>query len=428
MEVLSPKSGTTPALEPAEGPKRQRDGSVWPAITLALVFLSLSILFWPPLLERMVSLNWRAGDMRPAAYGLHAVFGALALGTALGRKWVSSRFYGIFHSGREFFYAVIAIVLCFGCLGIAGEGVARLLNLPFRPKWAVASLPMTRFDPELGYTYIPNLSVTQEFGSQRREIPMYFDDLGRRIREPGDRANPSAPTALFVGCSYTFGHGVMYDESFVGRLALMPDIPLQMVDFGVQGQGTDQALLMLKRQFKKFNTKVVVYTFIPPYIRHNGLYDTRVTSPRDKVYGTKPLFALRPDGSLYLAKSPVEIKDYSYSHVWAAFQILKARWGPVDSFRLTRALVKEMKQFAESNGAKFVVVDWYKGSEYERGEYSAGMPWGPDLQQNVIRIGPNPVPGWSDWTIAGDWHPDPRQHRYVAELLAQRFKSILTTN
>jgi hypothetical protein len=376
----------------------------------------------------MVSLDWRLGDMRPVAYALQVVLGALALGTVLGRKWVSSRFHRIFPSGRELVYAVIAIVLCLGCLGIAGEGLGRLLNLPFRPKWIVGSQPMSRFDPELEYTYIPNLSVTQAFGSQHRKVPMYFDDLGRRIREPGDRANPSAPTALFVGCSYTFGHGVTYDESFVGQLALMPDIPLQMANFGVQGQGTDQALLMLKRQFKKFNTKVVVYTFIPPYIRHNGIYDPRVENPRNAFLGTKPLFALRPDGSLYLAKKPVEFKDYSYSHLWAVFQVLKARWGPLDSFRLTRALVKEMKRFTESNGAKFVLVNWYKGSDYERGEYSAGMPWGPDLEQNIVRVGKNPVPGWSDWVIPGDYHPDPRQHRYVAGLLAQKLKSIIAAN
>jgi hypothetical protein len=198
------------------------------------------------------------------------------------------------------------VLLSLGLSLIVAEGLMRLLHVQFHAKWPSVEHGLARFDPELGWSYHPSRSVTQEFGEEHRNVPMYFDDRGRRVRKPGDRANRSAPTVLFTGDSFLFGHGVTYDESFVGRLASLPDFPWQVVNCGVQGYGTDQSLLLLKRQFNNFETKVVVYTFIPDHVYRNEYYDRRILNPRSLFVGTKPLFALKPDGSLYLAKTPVK--------------------------------------------------------------------------------------------------------------------------
>jgi hypothetical protein len=113
---------------------------------------------------------------------------------------------------------------------------------------------LMQFDPVLGWAYIPNQTVVHEIGTAKQKVPIYFDTLGLRVRAPGVRYDPEAPTALFVGCSYTFGHGVPYEESFIGRLAATPGFPYQVVNLGVQGYGTDQSWLMLKRYLKSFNT------------------------------------------------------------------------------------------------------------------------------------------------------------------------------
>jgi hypothetical protein len=127
------------------------------------------------------------------------------------------------------------------------------------------------------------------------------------------------------------------------------------------------------------------------------------------------MFALRRDGSLYVAKSPIELKDLSYSHLWAAVEVFELRRGPAPSVGLTRALIKEMRDFAESNGAKFVVVDW---------DYDGEFPWG--LAVDVIRLSVSPPAGWDDWIIPGETHPDPRAHVYVSELIAKEVKRIMT--
>jgi hypothetical protein len=387
----------------------------WPPIFLAFVFFGVTLLASPHFVERIVSLDRRHGDMRPLVYGFQTAMGALTLGIIVGRKTVNYWFHRMFPTTKELLVAAVMVIVSIVLSLATAEGIARVFHVPFQPQYKPSETALARFDSELGWSYIPKQSVTQEVGPDRRMVPMYFDDLGCRVQKPGDRANRSAPTALFVGDSYTFGHGVTYEESFVGRLASMRDFPLRVVNLGVQAYGTDQSLLLLKRQFKKFNTKVVVYTFTSMQIGRNELYDRRIQQPHGLFVGTKPTFALRPDGSLYLAKNALEFKDYSYSHLWAIFQIFELRYGPKPSVRLTRALIKEMRDFAESHGAKFVVLDWYDDPDF---------PWGLDV--DVIRITSNAPPEFDGWTIPGDAHPDARAHFYVSEVVAKKLKDVMS--
>jgi hypothetical protein len=390
----------------------------WPAVALALVLLGLGALISPHFIEKLVALHRWRHDERLVAYSCQAVLGILALATLFKRKSVNSRFHKIFPTSREFSIAVLTVALSLAFSLIVAEGAARLLHFPFSAKWVPSETPLARFDSELGWSYIPNQTVTQEFGTDHRKITMYFDDLGCRVKKPEntqaqnahtdkDHPDRTAPTALLVGDSLTFGHGVTYEESFAGRLAARSDFPFHVVNLGVQAYGTDQTLLLLKRQFKKFNTRLVVYTFSENQIARNEVSDRRIQFPDVMFVGTKPMFALKPDGSLSLVKRPLEFKDVSYSHLWAAFLVFEARRGPPPSIDLTRAIIKEMKDFSEANGARFIVVDWDGEDDF---------PWGLDL--DLIRVRGNPPAGLDDWIIPGETHPDPRAHRYVADLIA----------
>jgi len=385
----------------------------WPAAVLAVTLCILAFLASPHFVEKFFLLNRRHGNMRPLVYGFQALLGALALAIVFKAKRVNSWSHKTFPTKKDLAAAAAMVFVSLGLSVLAAEGLARLLHVPFRVKYAPSETALARFDPELGWSYIPNQSVTQEFGTDHRKVPMYFDDLGCRVRRPGDRADRSAPSALFIGGSYPFGHGVTYDESFVGRLASMKDFPLQVVNLGVQAYGTDQSLLLLKRQFGKFNTKLVVYTFTSGEVTRNEIYDRRVQQPYGLFVGTKPTFTLRADGSVYLARPAVDFKHYSYWHLWAMYQMFELKYGPKPDIRLTRALIKAMKDFSESHGAKFVVLDWYDDQ---------GFPWG--LNVDVIRVTSNAPPGFDDWTIPGEAHPNARAHLYVAELLDKELKGL----
>lgn len=395
-----------------------------PGILLSAFLLGLTLLVWPVFLGRLVSLNWRAGDMRPTAYTLQIIVGSMAAVAALARRKIDFLFAKSFPTGKSLLFAAIAfltsVVLALG----AAELALRAVDLPFRASKSRAETPLAQFDPELGWSYIPSRTVIQEFGLQHRKVAMHFDDLGCRVGSPEERHNPVAPTVLLVGDSYTFGHGVPYEESFAGRLAAMPDFPFQVVNLGVQAYGTDQALLILKRHFKKFRTKVVVYTFVDVHILRNATYDRRWINPHARFLGTKPQFDLKRDGTLFLSKRPVRYDDMSYSRLWALVGVVLTRSGQKPSLNLTRALVREMKNYVESNGAAFYVLNWDQGIYWDPPPTLANaQALFQGMNLNLIDTTVNAPQGWKTWIIPGNGHADARAHLHASQLIAQAIKS-----
>jgi hypothetical protein len=223
---------------------------------------------------------------------------------------------------------------------------------------------------------------------------------------------------IFVGCSFTMGHGLLYEETVAGVLEAVPDFPLQIVNLGVQGYGTDQALLILKRYLRKFNTKVVVYGFICAHLGRNANYDRRHIHPRARYLGTKPLFALRSDGTLYLTKVARRYEELNYSpRLWSAAQIVMTQYGPKPTPDLTQALVQEMKDYASSDRATFIVLDW--GGGCINNDHFRGM----DL--NLVNLDDDKAPpGWRTWKVPGDGHPGEEANRYVARRLLDELKRL----
>jgi hypothetical protein len=92
-------------------------------------------------------------------------------------------------------------------------------------------------------------------------------------------------------------------------------------------------------------------------------------------------------------------------------------FGPIHELDLTRALVKEMRDYVESKGAEFILLNW------GRNPNCGDCPF-DDLDLNTVdTAGREPV-GWETWYIPGDGHPDARAHAYVAELLYNEFENL----
>jgi hypothetical protein len=312
----------------------------------------------------------------------------------------------MFPSRKHFFFALVAATMSLAVTLAALESACRLLDLPVRFRMARAEHVTAKFDSELGWAYLPNSSVVSSFGSDRRMIPSHFDELGTRVRAPGLKHDPGAPTVLLVGDSFTMGHGVVFEETFAGRLQARPDFPYQVV----------------KRHFKRFNTKVVVYTFIEDHIARNSNYDRRVLQVGANVAGTKPLFGLGPNGTLYLRKVPYRFADYPTTpHLWSYLEIAWNRLGPRPSISLTLALVQEMRRFTEANGAVFLLVYW-------SGQGAKPTPRAllfDSMGLEILDTGADAPADWRNWIIPGDGHPDSRAHARVAQLLYQRLKEGL---
>jgi len=384
------------------------------ATILSGVLLLVCVLVWPGFLERRLSLEWRLGNIRPALHVLQAVLAGAALLTGLFRRSIGARFALLFPSPRAFVLVLLAST--FGLVAALGalEMACRLLDLPGRFRVPPPGDVAATFDDELGWAYLPNHAVTSSFGSDERKITSYFDGIGARVRGPDAKHDRRAPTVLLVGGSFTMGHGVAFDDTFAGRLERMPGFPYQVVDLGVQGFGTDQSLLMLERNFKRFDTKVVVYTFIEDHIVRNSNFDRRVLQMNANTPGTKPLFGLDPDGTLHLRKTPYRLTEHpDVPRLWRYLEIAWNRVGPRPSVPLTVALVKEMRRFTEANGAAFLLVYW-RGQEARP---TPRMSLFDSLGLEMLDTGVDAPAGWPSWTLAGDPHPDARAHARVAALL-----------
>ena len=385
-------------------------------VLLAALLLALAIFTWPHVLVRFVPLQWQIGNVSGYA-------GLLSLGLALGalvswlaRRRISSRLRRSFPSRRHALYAALSLVLALAVFLGLSEIALRLFQVPFRVGWTPAEYRISRFDPALGWSYLPNLSTVQRFGSQGRQVAIYTSAAAYRVAAPRASADAAAPTLIFAGCSYTFGHGLPYEETFPGRVASLPGNPLQVINLGVQGYGTDQSLLSLKEMMPKLNAKVVVYTFLLDHVKRNDNADRRFIFPKARFPGTKPRYELASDGSLRETSRPRRYEEMRDCHLCDLVELAWNHWGPAPNVPLTQALVKAMKEYVESRGAIFVLALWTNPHSIPTDQLMETLF--PGLHANVVDVGHGAPPAFPQWMIPGETHPDARAHAYVASRIA----------
>jgi hypothetical protein len=219
------------------------------------------------------------------------------------------------------------------------------------------------------------------------------------------------------------GHGVAYEDTFIGRLADKPQNPYQLVNLGVQAYGTDQSLLMLRRYVDRFDVRAVVYVFIANHVMRNAVADYRLIAPRARFSGTKPRFVVGVDGMPHLADNPRLYDSFDYSRVWALLQLLWLHRGPTQSMELTMALVDEMQHTAESQRAQFILIHWDQWDRGRRAWKGEASPFRGRVG-NLVETARDAPSGWEFWTIAGDDHPDERAHAHVARLLEAELRRL----
>jgi len=310
---------------------------------------------------------------------------------------------------------LILNLVIFLLVSILVEGIFRIVGIPYKVTYIPDENSFARFDSEIGWSYIPNKSSTH---NKEYEIkPVYFDENGIRVASPDFELNYSKPSILFIGGSYTMGHGLTYEESFVGKLDMSKGMPYQVVNLGVQGYGSDQTLIALKKYLTKFNTEIVVYTFIEDHIFRNGNYDRRMLVPTARFLGTKPQFSLNSNMELYLAKQPLLYKNYVQSYL---IDFLKIRIGtllgdfPPYPEELTKAIIQEMKDYSNKQNAHFVVLNWrWTDNDYYR--------FFNNIDIDVIDTLKDAPPGWENMVLHEGTHPDEKASDHAVRLLLEYF-------
>lgn len=145
---------------------------------------------------------------------------------------------------------LLLALLMFGFVSIAvlllGEFVVRVFA-PQPASW----LDIYRLDPELPiHAAQPNLVRPVDTGETHWTIAT--DDRGFRVASPPAAAaasagSPARATVFAIGDSFTFGHGVNYEDGFIGQLERR-EPELRFVNSALPGYGPIQYRRVLERE------------------------------------------------------------------------------------------------------------------------------------------------------------------------------------
>lgn len=283
-------------------------------------------------------------------------------------------------------------------------GGVSLLGIDERRLWQIETQlfgpePVGIFqgDERLGWRHIPGAEGRQ------REVPdfdvrYHIDEFGNR-RTPGAPA-PGAPALIFLGGSFTFGHGVEDDETYPALLQQRwPE--LRIVNAATNGWGTVQALLSLEEQLEREpEVAGVVYAFISVHVVRNHLRKEWLVAV-DVMQGRRnPYFVLEGD-------------ELRFGGLAGPEQGVEASPAQVETEqRVTLALVRAIAARCARAGVPFVVLYLPDGTQ---------GPIAPQLAKVVGRehlIDLRPKLHYGRLHFAHDSHLRPEGHRQVAAAIA----------
>jgi hypothetical protein len=158
--------------------------------------------------------------------------------------------------------------------------------------------PFMEYHPIRGFALVPNANT--HMAATEYDVPVNINHAGLRMdRDIPEARTPGVPRILFLGDSFTFGHGIDAPHRFTDVIQqAWPEA--EILNFGVSGTGTDQELLHYREQGVHYSPDLVVLGFYVKCAKRNG--DLAIRTPRG--WRPKPRFEIQ-DGQLVLTHVPV---------------------------------------------------------------------------------------------------------------------------
>ena len=240
-----------------------------------------------------------------------------------------------------------------------------------------------KYDSLLGWAHEPGQEGIFETPQFRTVVRI--NENGLRDRQHSYERQNDLARILVLGDSFAWGYGVEESERF--SQLLEKSLGAEVINAGVSGYSTDQELLWYQNEGIKYDTDLVILV-----IAGNDVGDNEQQLISTIYY--KPRFVIK-DGQLILTGYPVpqtsaqgkliyslsQRSALAYFLVQRYFGVLStySRWkvnsdhanSPVSSinsekepFKLTIALIDEIRNIAESRKAKFMIVAtdrWWNG-------------------------------------------------------------------
>jgi len=292
-----------------------------------------------------------------------------------------------------------------------------------------------KYDSLLGWVHQPGQEGIFETPQFRTVVRI--NDKGLRDRQHTYERQNDEERVLVLGDSFAWGYGVEESERF--SQLLEQSLGVEVINAGVSGYSTDQELLWYKNEGIKYETDLVILVIAGNDVGDN---DQQLVST---IY-YKPRFVIE-DGQLVLKGSPVPKTSpggrfvYSVSQRSALAFFLVQRYFDVRSlyaksqvqsdqtelavsgknakkepFELTIALIDEIRNIAESQNAKFMIVTtdrwWNYPSEETYEEFVTTLQ-----NEGFLVLDVESMPGFDreEMLIPDDGHWNQAGHAYVAE-------------
>jgi lysophospholipase L1-like esterase len=301
-----------------------------------------------------------------------------------------------------------------------------------------------KYDSLLGWAHQPGQEGVFETPQFRTVVRI--NENGLRDREHSYERQNDNERILVLGDSFAWGYGVEESERF--SQLLEGALGVEVINAGVSGYSTDQELLWYKNEGIKYETDLVIVVLAGNDVGDN---DRQVVST---IY-YKPKFVIE-EGQLVPIGYPVpktslqgrfiyslsQRSALAYFLVQRYFDILSLYSGlkvnsdhansPVsginaerESFKLTIALIDEMRNIAELRKAKFMIVTTDRWWNHPSGETYKDLVTTMQSEGFLV-LDVESMPGFDseEMLIPNDGHWNQAGHEFVAE----KIKALIETH
>jgi lysophospholipase L1-like esterase len=292
-----------------------------------------------------------------------------------------------------------------------------------------------KYDALLGWAHKPGqegIFETPEFRTTVR-----INQKGLRDREHSYERQNDNKRILVLGDSFAWGYGVEESERFSQLLEKSLDV--EVINAGVSGYSTDQELLWYKNEGIKYETDLVVLVLAGNDVGDNDqqLVSTIYYKPRFALEGDQlvlkgyPVPKTSPQGRFVYAVSQRSAFAYflvqRYFDLLSLYSKIKANSDHANSpgsaisaksepFKLTIAILDEIKSIAESRKEKFMIVTtdrwWNSPSSETYTDFINTL-----RTEGFLVLDVESMPGFDPeiMLIPDDGHWNQAGHKFVAE-------------
>lgn len=288
------------------------------------------------------------------------------------------------------------------------EGFLRLVGYPRVNCPELESAFETIYDSQLGWAYKPLQKYTKKFGGV-----YIINSEGYRAESIFQKTDFTKPIILLVGDSFLFGHGLNFNETFGYKLQQLLGDKYEVINYSVQGYGTDQIYLLTQKLLKTYHPVAVITDYIPDHDLRNVTRDVRNLNRCVAFVATKPLF-VSINGKPKQVAYPITYQEYDKIKFIALVRGLMQgnleKKAETYGHELSQQLIAETKDQVESTGAMFYIID-----------YENILAANEDFDKRVLGISTDPNNQLQLHIPSDIFHPNALANSIIVETFLKKF-------